>query len=124
MNERVLGIQQMAEGAPSPCDQSHLEKSVAEKREHATGESTWIGRQRVPGFLGRKLVEVRRALVVRQPAFNDPRRDLRPRGKAQFSEDIVHMPLDRALAEDQETRNLAAGFALSNERGDFVFTSR
>ena len=34
------------------------------------------------------------------------------------------MPFGSPLAQDQQVGNLAACFALSNERGDFAFTSR
>ena len=68
--------------------------------------------------------EVRRDLIFRQPFFNDPRRDLRPRGKAQIPEDIAHMPLGGSFAKHQQIGNLPARFALRNECRYLAFTCR
>ena len=92
-----------------------LKKSVVGKYGFATGESTWIERQMVRRFLEEVLWKVRRTLAFRQPSFDDPRRDLCPRGKAQLPQDIAHMPFGGSFAYHQEISNLPARFALSNE---------
>ena len=62
----------------------------------------------------------RSALAV--SSFRNPRSDLSAGFESQFSENVLHVDLGGAFADNERLRNLAITLTRGNQAGDFAFT--